>query len=404
MTPVLGLSLPVPLMKVSLIGLPLLSAVAGTAVVVALVAVLGTHRDRGRWRAVAVAVAATLVATAGVLNWYYGYFPNLGALAGVTAANQVGHAAFHRRLEVWRSAATPPTANGIADFGPEKGLGPGKGMVVQERAGPMPTGFVARPTQIYLPAAYFRMPRPVLPVIMMIQGVPGTPEDWTRAGGVDLAADRFARRSGGIAPIIVMPDPNGGFFRDTQCMDGRNGLAETYLTDVVPSWVAGHLGIAADRANWAIGGASSGGYCALMLALRHPERFSTVLAFSAPSHATYTGGHPERLLRGTGRTLAEYNVETLLAQGLRQPLSIRFSVGQDDPYLAENRKMAELARRAGADTQLVVTSGGRHSWTYWKRAFADSLPWAVERAGLPVPPPVAGANPLGTRSAGLVRS
>lgn len=383
-----GLGLPVRLMKVSIIGLPLLSALAGVAVVAALVAIRAAWRDRG-WSATAtVAILAAVVAGAGAVNWYYGYFPNLGALAGVRAANQVGHAAFHRRLAEWKLAAAAPAADGIRRLGPDKGI------VVQEPTVPAPTGFVARPTQVYLPAAYFRMPRPALPVIMMIQGVPGTPEDWTRAGAVDLAADRFAQGAGGMAPIIVMPDPNGGFFRDTQCIDGRNGLAETYLTDVVPNWVVRHFGIAADRAAWAIGGASSGGYCALMLALRHPERFSTVLAFSSPSHATYTGGRPERLLEGTGRTLAQYNVGTLLAQGLRQPLSIRFSVGQDDPYLAENRTMAALARRAGADSELVIAPGARHSWTYWQRAFAASLPWAANRLGLPIPPPGPGANPV----------
>ena len=38
-----------------------------------------------------------------------------------------------------------------------------------------------------------------------------------------------------MAPIIVMPDENGSFTNDTECVDGPRGNAETYITVDVPN-------------------------------------------------------------------------------------------------------------------------------------------------------------------------
>lgn len=236
---------------------------------------------------------------------------------------------------------------------------------------------------MYLPPAWFSSPRPALPVIMLIQGVPGTPEDWTRAGGADVAANRFAAQHGGVAPVIVMPDPNGGFFRDTQCVDGNNGRAEAYLTEDIPAWLIRTFGVSPDATRWAVGGASSGGYCAMMLSLRHPERFSVALVFSGTTHMTYTGGHPERLFRGTRKTVAQYDVLRLLASAPSLPRAVLLSIGSKDPYVREARATENLARRRGILLRSEVIPGKRHNWPLWRASFARNLDWTAHQLGQP---------------------
>src|SRR5205807_1757987 len=111
------------------------------------------------------------------------------------------------------------------------------GLVERVRIAGVVSGFRARSAQVYLPPAWFAVPRPALPVIELLHGTPGMPEDWTRAGLADVIADHWAALHGGWAPIIVMPDINGSFTADTECVDGREGRAETYVAVDVPMWV-----------------------------------------------------------------------------------------------------------------------------------------------------------------------
>ena len=68
--------------------------------------------------------------------------------------------------------------------------------------------------------------------------------------------------------------PVGRFSNDTECVNGPRGNAADHLTkDVVP-YVISHFGVRSDPANWGLIGWSSGGTCALTLAVMHPELFS----------------------------------------------------------------------------------------------------------------------------------
>lgn len=123
------------------------------------------------------------------------------------------------------------------------------------------SGFDARKAYIYLPPAYFADPTPKLPVLMLLHGVPGGPEDWLVVGQADKVADAFAARHGGKTPILVMPDATGSDFNDTECTDSSRGDVETYLVTDVPNYVNTTLGTEAGATSWGVAGLSMGGYC-----------------------------------------------------------------------------------------------------------------------------------------------
>ena len=115
---------------------------------------------------------------------------------------------------------------------------------------------------------------------MLLHGTPGDPTDWVEAGQAQATADAWAARHGGVAPVLVMPDINGTFTDDTECVDSPLGQVETYLTVDVPAAVRTNLGTLPPGPAWAIAGLSEGGSCAIMLALRHPDLFATFGDFS----------------------------------------------------------------------------------------------------------------------------
>ena len=77
---------------------------------------------------------------------------------------------------------------------------------------------VTRPYEIYLPPGYWSFEHAVerYSVLYLLHGAPGVATDWLCRGRAAQTTDALIH-SGRIMPlIIVMPDGNGGFERDTQ--------------------------------------------------------------------------------------------------------------------------------------------------------------------------------------------
>ena len=240
---------------------------------------------------------------------------------------------------------------------------------------------------------WFAPSRPQLPVIELLSGTPGTPEDWTRAALADVAADAWAATHHGTAPILVMPDANGHFTGDTECVDGAHGRAETYLTADVRAWMVTHFRATPGRKAWVIGGASEGGYCALDLALRHPNQFATFLDFSGLDRPTASGG-ALRLFRGSQRELQLHSPRDLLAsRQVGAPMAGWFEVGSRDGGTTHAvQAMADLSRRAGIDTTLCcsitpITRGACGGVASPMHCPGPRCVSASRPAPMPVPPP-----------------
>jgi len=310
-----------------------------------------------------------VASAAAFVNDYYDYVPSVGAALGLRAHDQASYVQVARRL------AQAPTPVPVAPPVPVRGL------VEQVRIAGLVSRFHARPAQVYLPPTWFRTPRPALPVIELLHGTPGTPEDWTRAGLADVIADRWAAAHRGWAPIIVMPDINGSFTADTECVDGRLGRAETYLTVDVPDWVERNLGAARARTAWAVAGSSEGGYCALDLSLRHRDRWATFVDIAGLDRPTRRGGAVR--LPGSAREVERHTPAWLLARpSSTLPLAGWFAVGTAD---GQNERatvaMFRLARAHGIPCRLVLLPDAHHTWREFRHSFADAFPWVATRLG-----------------------
>lgn len=262
------------------------------------------------------------------------------------------------------------------------------GLVIGVQIPPRKSDFPVRPARVYLPPVWFTSPRPELPVVVLLHGTPGSPEDWLDGGAAQRTSDRWAVTHGGQAPIIVMPDVNGSTFDDSECVNRPGGKAETYLTEDVPKYVRTQFMTRDPGKAWAVAGLSEGGSCAIMLALRHPDLFSTFADFGGllgprDGDTNDLGTTIASLFGGSRGVFNAHEPTWLLAHQRFTGMHGFFVVGSDDP---EPRVAAEqlsaLARRAGIDTFLEVIPGGEHTFDVWRDGFADALPWLAERVGL----------------------
>jgi S-formylglutathione hydrolase FrmB len=251
------------------------------------------------------------------------------------------------------------------------------------------SGFAARNAQVYLPPAWFRDTKRQFPVLLLLHGTPGFPEDWVRGGLADVTADKFAAAHDGNAPIIVMPDINGSVTGDSECVDSPRGNVETYLNVDVRNFVVDRFDSATQPDKWAVAGLSEGGNCALMLTLRRPDLYRTFgdyagLSGPRPGESDAdTAGAIQILFGGSQQRFDEHEPSVLLQQKKFPGVGGWFEVASDDrePLLAAE-KLAPLAQRAGVDTCLVVLPGGSHTFGVFSRSFRDSLPWMAARLGL----------------------
>jgi enterochelin esterase-like enzyme len=119
---------------------------------------------------------------------------------------------------------------------------------------------------------------------------------WDSATNVKVALDTLID-TGAIPPVIVVfVDANGAPFPTTECansVDGRMWM-DTFISHTAVAYVDSHYLTIARTDARAITGMSQGGYCAAILALRHPAVFGTSIPFSGYYQAG-SGGANSRL-------------------------------------------------------------------------------------------------------------
>jgi S-formylglutathione hydrolase FrmB len=319
-------------------------------------------------------VVLTAVMAFVLVNKQYQYYPTVGSLFGVNAQNQVSL----KQLQDIRERAR----------GEHGGALPTHGFTIQIPIPGKQSHFIARDAFVWVPPVWVADEKVKLPVVELLIGTPGAPSDWTRAAMADITARKFADTHNGKAPIIVMPDENGSFSGDTECVDSRRGNAETYITVDVPEFMRTHFNAQKGKGSLAIAGLSEGGMCSLMLTLRHPTEYVAFADYSGLTSPTVTEAvdPPVAIRELFGGSQAAYNQHDplyLLRQQKFPATAGWFEVGTaDSAPLAAQRALVPLARNAGILTCAVEVPGEGHDFTLWERAFRESLPFMSWRLGL----------------------
>jgi S-formylglutathione hydrolase FrmB len=324
---------------------------------------------------VARLLAAPLAVLAAFLlvNAHYGYWPNVGVLLGRPVAGQVSAPEVFQEIGLRSAVLSGGAESQAISRTPRTGL---YGPIVLPS---VPVPFPADPAWVWLPPAYFHSGSNQFPVLLMLTGLPGTSHDWVTAGQVVAVADAWASRHQGVAPVMIFVDENGRGSRDTECVNGPQGLAETYLTRDVPDWVANTLGIRPDPSSWGVVGFSEGGTCALGLATEAPDvfgRFVDIAGDMAPNH-----GDPAATLQylygGSGVAARSFQPSYIFSTRRFSGLQGWLAAGSGDRAgLAAVRHLASLAARAGVGVHIDEGPGG-HTWLFARDSFADIYPALV---------------------------
>ncbi|SDL67533.1 alpha/beta hydrolase-fold protein [Arthrobacter sp. ok362] len=330
---------------------------------------------RSRWWRKAVAVLACLlfIATAALgINAGYGLNPTLGAMLGLS---QIKHLALPKLFHPHQ----PKTGSALW-----RGWKPPAGMPSAGRSGAVTipadaSGFHARDAFLYLPPAALVDHPPALPIIVMMMGQPGGPEQ-SKSAVHEL--DALARQNHGLAPLLLTVDQLGNPYRNPVCVDSVKGNVYTYVTTDVVNFIRKNLNVAPDRSQWAVAGYSNGGECALSFAAKRPEIFGSLLDISGELEPV--NGSAENTVKtifggNESAFTAEKPATILKAHTYSDELAIFTSGSRDSRYGPQSAEAAADAKAAGMTTHRFVGAGIGHRGDALGYGLKSGLPLLFQR-------------------------
>lgn len=339
---------------------------------------LPRSRVRGRTFSV-LAMLGVVLLSAVQVNLYFGLNNSVADLLGTAVARI-------QPLEagLQRSPGAKPGPLPAAWKSPDSM--PAGGMLRKAQIPGTISGFTARDAYIYLPPAYLTDARPALPVLVLFSGQPGGPADWLTGGQLRTQLDRFAEAHHGIAPVTVVVDPNGSSSANTMCMDSLIAPADTYLSQDVPAWIHSTLDVSPDPKQWAVGGFSFGGTCALQMGTAHPELFPTVLAFSAEREPALAKDRNKTIQDSFDGDVAAFESKTplvLLQERNFAGNGVYLTAGETDHEFTDYmHELAGATKTAGFTTEEHSIRHAGHSWDAVVRGMPGALDFLADRWGL----------------------
>jgi enterochelin esterase-like enzyme len=367
-----------------------------TALFVLLIAMFGMlmwrtlAARRAAFRVLAACLAFVPAMTFGVLavNKYYGYYQTWGSMAA-DFTQQSASAASHVPEVEFAARSRAGTLDGSRSH---LTLAEQQGYLVRL----VVTGQSSRLTRavyVYLPPQYFQPAYRAyrFPVIELIHGQPGEPQDWISVVGVTRAFGHLLADKRAQAAVLVMPDANGGDKISLQCLDQVGGPQDlTYLAVDLPGQLARTLRVRRPGPGWGVAGYSEGGFCAANMALRFPGRFGAAGVLSgyfAPFGNRLSASGPPVSPFGDSTLRREQNTPLDELRMLPAATIIpRFWLGAgaaDGQAVADAEAFRQELLPRQVNVPLELTPGGGHTMTTWRAELPSMLSWMTPRLARP---------------------
>ncbi|WP_037681188.1 esterase family protein [Streptomyces griseus] len=263
------------------------------------------------------------------------------------------------------------------------GVRPHTGGQVQEVDIAGRTSRIATRAYVYLPPEYFqpRYRTRTFPAAVVLTGYPGTAKALVEKLHFPRTAQRLAK-DGRMQPmILVMLRPTVAPPRDTECVDiPRGPQTETFFAKDLPEAVTAHYRVGRKPGSWGIIGDSTGGYCALKLAMHHPDVFAAGAGLSpyykAPIDAT-TGD----LFQGDKGLRNRADLWWYLKHMPAPDTSLLVTsskVGESN-YKATLRFIDGVKAKGLTRISSIILDSGGHNFNTWRREIPATLEWISGR-------------------------
>ncbi|MGW0207385.1 alpha/beta hydrolase [Streptomyces sp. NPDC003233] len=201
------------------------------------------------------------------------------------------------------------------------------------------------------------------PIVLLLHGVPGSPESWLEHGGMPQDFEQLMTAGTTHPFILVMPvvDPGG---IDTDCTDQPNRKVATWMARDVPELISHKFRTLSGPKAWGVMGFSTGGFCAARLPLAYPKVFGAGAALDPDPLTGDKGVLRDPVVRR--RTSPTYMVTHTTV-----PVSLFLATSAEDrlspPHYIE--QFAKAAAGTRVQTRTLVLPSGGHNYNTWMRLY-----------------------------------
>ncbi len=204
------------------------------------------------------------------------------------------------------------------------------------------------------------------PVLYLLHGLSDDDSIWARRTSLE-------RHVAGMPLIVVMPDGGRGFYTDAQ----QGPAWESHIMEDVVGFVEHFFPAIPERRGRAVEGLSMGGYGAMKLALKYPERFCSAAAHSSALAVEKRLSDGERaaefrLIFGPEPPPREDPFRLAERADPDALPALRVDCGTEDGLLEENRAFHRHLEDLGIPHEYEEFPGG-HDWAYWDRRVQEAL-------------------------------
>jgi len=214
------------------------------------------------------------------------------------------------------------------------------------------------------------------PVLYLLHGLSDDYSIWVRRTSIERYVD-------GKGLMVVMPDTHRSFYVN----DPRPGgpAYEDHIVKDVVGFVDRVFPTVRRRRGRAVAGLSMGGYGAMMLAMRHPEKFCAAASHSGALHFARQAkveGIADISALSAALPRGKYDVFSLARKLKRsgRRIALRFDCGVDDFLIEHNRAFHRHLKRIGLDHE-YAEHPGQHTWDYWDLHVLETLAFVRRHLG-----------------------
>ena len=245
------------------------------------------------------------------------------------------------------------------------------------------TTHLTTPAFVYLPPEYFQPKNNArkFPVSVVLTGYPGTAEALVNKLHYPSTAQQLARQQKMQPMILVMLRPTVAPPRDTECVDVPGGpQTETFFAKDLRDAVMAHYRVDKTPASWGIVGDSTGGYCALKIAMHHPGSYAAAAGLSpyyrAPVDPT-TGDlfHGDKNLQN--RSDLFWALKHLTAP--ETSLLVTSSRVGEHNYKDTLKFIKSVQDTNVTRISSIILPSGGHNFNTWRREIPATLQWLSSR-------------------------
>ena len=210
-----------------------------------------------------------------------------------------------------------------------------------------------------------------IPIYILLHGVYGSAWAWALKGGAHLTAQRLMDRQQ-IQPAIIAMPSDGLWGDGSAYFSHHQKNFDQWIVHDVPLAIRENIPEAGPNSPLCIGGLSMGGYGALMLGARFPEKFKAISGHSSLTKLEEMALFVEEPMEGYTQSCSLTNVVDAIQINKNQLPALRFDCGKKDILLESNRTLHQQLEALNIPHLYEEYEGG-HEWPYWQKQVAKTF-------------------------------